>query len=246
MREEGVVPDQIAGKIGEIFQQLTKYRSGDRTGPGRGRGRSGAMDEIALPPPATAGGPGLWEVLRRRRSGRSYARTPLRLEEISQLLWAAQGVTAMEYGHLFRTAPSAGALYPVETYAVLNNVSGAVPGVYRYEVARHALMLIGEGEYGRGLAAAALGQEMAAEAGAVLAWTAVVERSRVKYRQRCYRYIYLDAGHIAQNLSLAAEGLGLGCCCIGALFDDDVNELLGADGLEETIVYMACVGRKMQ
>jgi SagB-type dehydrogenase family enzyme len=83
---------------------------------------------------------------------------------------------------------------------------------------------------------------MAAMAPVVLLWTAVVDRSSWKYRQRAYRYIYLDAGHIGQNIALAAEGLGLGSCAIGALYDDEVNELVGADGRDETAVYLTTVG----
>ena len=83
---------------------------------------------------------------------------------------------------------------------------------------------------------------MAKNAGVVLEWTAVLERGKWKYRQRAFRYIYMDAGHIGQNVALAAEGMGLGSCAIGALYDDEVNDLVGADGEEETAVYMTCVG----
>jgi SagB-type dehydrogenase family enzyme len=93
------------------------------------------------------------------------------------------------------------------------------------------------------LCSAALGQTMVRECAAVFIWTAVVARSKWKYRERAYRYIYLDAGHIGQNLYLAAVALGLGCCTIGAFFDDEVNEVLNIDGTEETAVYMGIVGK---
>ena len=96
--------------------------------------------------------------------------------------------------------------------------------------------------HARPVVPAALGQEMCAEAAAVFVWTAVFARSKWKYAQRAYRYIYLDAGHIAENLALAAVSLGLGTCPIGALFDDEVNKLLAVDGIEESVVYMSVVG----
>ena len=92
------------------------------------------------------------------------------------------------------------------------------------------------------IANAALGQTTCARAPVVFAWTAIFARTTCKYGQRAYRYIYLDAGHIAENLALAAVSLGLGTCQIGALFDDEVNRLLGVDGVEESIVYMSVVG----
>ncbi len=91
-------------------------------------------------------------------------------------------------------------------------------------------------------ARAALGQEMCAEAALLLIWTAVVGRSARKYAQRAYRYIYLDAGHLAQNVALACVALDLGCCMIGALFDDELNAILGVDGRDETVLYMAAIG----
>ncbi len=92
------------------------------------------------------------------------------------------------------------------------------------------------------MASAALGQEMVADAQVIFVWSAVLERGKWKYRERAYRYIYIDAGHIGQNLYLAAEALGLGACTIGAFFDDDVNRLIGLDGTEEPVIYVGCVG----
>ncbi|MBN2199009.1 MAG: SagB/ThcOx family dehydrogenase, partial [Candidatus Aminicenantes bacterium] len=156
--------------------------------------------------------------------------------------WASQGISRLERGFAFRTAPSAGALYPIETYLSLQNISGLDPGLYHYDVRGHALELVRAGDIGRALAAAALDQEFLADAGVVFVWTAVFGRSKWKYRQRAYRYIYLDAGHLAQNLALAAVALGLGSCQIAALYDDEVNALLGVDGTEESVVYMSGVG----
>jgi SagB-type dehydrogenase family enzyme len=236
--------------VGDNYQQETKYH--------RDRMRGGGMDwskqpeafksypgaktvQLELPrefPKAT-----LWETLERRRSIRDYADVPMTKSELSQLLWAAQGVTARAGGYLFRTAPSAGALYPVETYVVVNHVTDMPRGIYHYDVRNHRLELIREGDFREAAARAALDQEMLAAAAVVFIWTAIFARSAWKYGERAYRYVYLDAGHVAQNVTLAAVALGFGSCQIGALYDDEVNALVGADGTEESTLYMTSVGR---
>jgi SagB-type dehydrogenase family enzyme len=185
----------------------------------------------------------LWDVLQRRRSERRFQDVPLKESELSQLLWAAQGITREGRGVDFRTAPSAGALYPVETYVVVHNVEGIDAGVYHYDVEQHQLEQLRLGDFQTAIAAAALDQRIAARANVVFVWTAIFERSKWKYEERAYRYIYLDAGHIAQNVALAAEALDLGSCQIGALYDGEANELLGVDGVEESTIYMSVVGR---
>jgi len=161
---------------------------------------------------------------------------------VSQLLWACQGITARSGDYEFRSAPSAGALYPVETYLVSHHVTGIDMGLYHYNVAEHKLELLKAEDLRRPLMMAGLMQQMLFDCAAAFIWTARVKRSRWKYRQRAYRYIYLDAGHAAENLALAAESLGLGCCLVGAFFDDPVNELVGVDGSAETVIYMCAVG----
>ncbi len=145
-------------------------------------------------------------------------------------------------GFEFRACPSAGALYPVETYLAINNVEDIEPGIYHYNVKNHELDQIKKGDFRLHIAQAALDQDMAYSANAVFVWTAVFQRSKWKYEQRAYRYVYLDAGHIAQNLALAAVSLDLGTCQIGALYDDEVNLLLEIDGKEESVLYMSVVG----
>ena len=142
----------------------------------------------------------------------------------------------------FRTAPSAGGLYPVETYLLVRAIDGLEPGIYHFRPLTADLELLKRGDYAEVLTSAALGQEMVVDAQVTFIWSAVLERGKWKYRERAYRYIYIDAGHIGQNLYLAAEGLGLGVCTIGAFFDDDVNRLIGVDGTDETVIYMGCVG----
>ncbi len=182
-------------------------------------------------------------MLARRRSVREYGPPPLDLEELGGLLWAAAGVTARQMGFAFRTAPSAGGLFPIEHYVVANSVTGLEPGVYHYAVLDEALEQLRGGDHRLAVAHAALDQAIAAEADAVFVWTAVLERSRWKYGQRFARYIFLDAGHIAENVALAAVALGLGSCQIAAFFDDEAAALLGVDEDEEPVVYMTTVGR---
>jgi SagB-type dehydrogenase family enzyme len=158
------------------------------------------------------------------------------------LLWASTGIQRNVKGYEFRTAPSAGALYPIETYLVVNRVKDLTGGVYHYSVKSHLLEEIKLGEFGNELASAALDQKMCSDASVVFLWTAIFARSRWRYKQRGYRYIYLDAGHIAQNLALAAVSLGLGSCQIGAFFDDEINSILEIDGVNESAVYLSAIG----
>jgi SagB-type dehydrogenase family enzyme len=235
--------------IGDRFQKETKYSRAMLGGPPRARPRPdvaarrpAGQNRIRLDPPSKEDSPPLWDVLARRRSVRAFKETPLPLSHLSRLLWAAQGITRKTCGHGLRTAPSAGALYPVETYLAVHKVEDLDPGIYHYDVQNHALELISAGDFRRDAAEAALGQSFTASASVVLIWTAVFGRSKAKYRERAYRYVYLDAGHIAQNLALAAVALGLGSCQIAALFDDEVNGLVGADGEAESVIYMTAVG----
>jgi SagB-type dehydrogenase family enzyme len=187
----------------------------------------------------------LWQAVNRRRSVRSFGDTPLKKAALSQLLWSSQGVTMESMGHEFRATPSAGALYPVETYLIIHNAEEIDPGTYHYGVQNHELEQLKLGDFRDEVARAALDQDMAFSANVVFIWTAVFARSKWKYSQRAYRYVYLDAGHIAQNLALAAVSHGLGTCQIAALYDEEVNSLLDVDGEEESVLYMTVVGRPL-
>jgi len=241
--------DRNDSTVGDDFQRLTKYwreslkdwsPSWDeqvslyKSYPG--------AETVELPEPEVSGGGPLWSVIASRRSFREFEEKPVELKVLSQLLWACTGITARTRNFEFRSAPSAGALYPVETYVVCNHVHGAGMGLYHYNVLEHRLELLKAGDLREQLMQAGLNQPVFFECAAAFLWTAVVKRSSWKYRQRAYRYIYLDAGHAAQNLALAAESLGLGCCLVGAFFDDEVNELLETDGDWETIIYMCTIG----
>ncbi len=198
--------------------------------------------KIPLPQPMSSG-VDLFEALVNRRSKRRYASAPLDLEELAFLLFAAQGVTARSGSYLLRTAPSAGALYPVETYVFVHRVEGLPPGLYHLEVREFVLEALNEGLLGEALAEACLGQKMLATASVVLVWTAIPRRTMSKYGSRGVRYIFMDVAHICQNVLLAATALGLGACPVGAFFDDELNALLGVDGEEEQVLYLTTVGR---
>jgi len=235
--------------IGELFQQETKYIRGELSGrsllwqakPETYKRYPKAL-KIELDSPSNEGGKPLWTAIRQRRSIRNFKDQPLKKEHLSQLLWATQGVTKREMDFEFRASPSAGALYPVETYIVIHNVANIDPGVYHYGVKKHELEQLKKGDFRLQIAQAALDQDMAYAANAVFAWTAVFQRSKWKYEQRAYRYVYLDAGHIGQSLALAAVSLDLGTCQIAALYDEEVNSLLEIDGEDESVLYMSVVG----
>lgn len=187
---------------------------------------------IELPAPRTDGDVSLEEALRVRRSVREFTSEELTLEEISQLLWAAQGITATWGG---RTAPSAGALYPIEVYAATpSGLSHYVPDGHRAEV-------VSQDDLRAALSEAAGGQAAVADAPAVLAITAVPARTEAKYGERAERYVLLEAGHVAQNVLLQAVALGLGGVPIGAFSDDEVGRVLGLEP-GEVPVYLVAVG----
>ena len=240
-------------RIGDEFQQETKYirslmqsSSLDRENRPETYKEYPEAARIELPKPMDLGVKPFDVVLASRKSIRDYLDKPISLDELSYLLWASNGIIRRERGFEFRTAPSAGALYPIETYIIANNVSGIERGLYHYAVKDHALEVLKKEDLRMRTARAALMQQMCAECSAVFAWTAVFGRSKWKYHQRAYRYIYLDAGHIAQNLALAAAAVDLGTCQIGALFDDEVNDILGVDGVSESIIYMSAVGVSLE
>ena len=177
-----------------------------------------------------------------RRSIRDFSKKPLSKEQLSYLIWASTGIQRKERGFEYRTAPSAGALYPIETYVVINNVKNIAQGVYHYNIESNHLEEIKKGDYRSAIAEAALNQPMCYHAAAVFIWTAIFNRSKCKYGQRAYRYIYLDAGHIAENLALSATSINLGTCQIAALYDDEVNQIIDIDGITESTIYLSVVG----
>ena len=187
----------------------------------------------------------LQPLLQNRRSLRRYhASNQLNLNEVSFLLWASQGITARMGGHLLRTAPSAGALYPIETYLVVEKVADLSSGLYHFDAERFQLERLGPEVCGKDAARVCLNQDFIAEANLTLFWTAIFRRSMAKYGERGFRYLFLDAGHICQNLLLAAEAIGCGGCPIAAFYDQEANRLLGIDDRNERLLYAASIGRK--
>jgi SagB-type dehydrogenase family enzyme len=241
---------QLKMHVGEAFQQLTKYPRGTLPITPLGETRDYGpfknypdAEIIPLAEPNIAGGAPIWSVIGARRSHRQFTADSMTVEELGQILWAGQGITFATQGFGFRAAPSAGALYPTETYIVVNRVESLAPGLYHYNIKYHSLEFILDGDFGEKLAQAALGQDMVERAAANIIWTAIISRSAWKYDQRAYRYVYLDTAHVAQNVMLAATALDLGTCGIGAFYDDRVNDFLGVDGANETVVYMCVVGK---
>jgi len=198
--------------------------------------------KVSLPEPELAG-KDLKRALQNRRSRRRFSRSGLSLGELSALLWASQGITAVMAGHALRTAPSAGALYPVETYLAVQQVDGLDSGLYHFNPRRFELDLLEEGDFGALVGRACLGQRFMAQAGAVFCWSAVLRRNFCKYGHRGFRYVLMDAGHICQNLLLAAEALELSACPVAAIFDEELNELFQLDGHEESVIYCAAAGQ---
>ena len=198
---------------------------------------------INLPPPQPPDNllP-LGKILQQRRSVRKFSSRPLTINQLSYLLWASDGISFSTGDFYLRTAPSAGALYPIETYILINRVEGIAPGLYHYAIKAHALETLKEGELGSDFARAAMGQRTCAEAPIVFIWTAIFQRTLYRYHERGYRYIYLDAGHIAQNMALNATAMGMVSCQIGAYFDDEIDKLLTLDGVSESVVYMSVAG----
>jgi SagB-type dehydrogenase family enzyme len=201
---------------------------------------------IALPAlgasDAPSGGPSAAQAIARRRSVRTYADRPMSLDELARLLYLSNGITAGLHGNARRAAPSSGALYAIEIYAVVHNVNGLEPGVYHYAPRDHALEQLRTGDFRQPVVDQAIGQEFLGTCGVVLFRTVILQRMRPKYQDRSYRYGLLEAGHIGENAYLAAASMGLGACGIGAFMDDSINGMLGVDGVEEAAVYMLAAG----
>ncbi len=197
---------------------------------------------IALPIPLSQGGTPLWEAISGRRSMHSLAQAGVSLAELAQLAWAAQGVTAAKLNPPRRAAPSAGATYPLETYVAARAVAGLEPGIYRYDASDHRLRFARSGDALQELGPAALDQTLVSSAPLIFILTAVLRRIHGKYGPRALRYATLEAGHIAENVLLAAGALGLASGPVGAFVDEELNALLGVDAGEEPTLYLMAIG----
>jgi SagB-type dehydrogenase family enzyme len=199
------------------------------------------LPSFALPDPTGGSGMTVAESIATRRSTRNYQNQALALGDLSRLLYAAQGITDSRWG--LRTVPSSGALYPLEVYVIAHQVTDLGPGIYHYGVQAHQLEQLQAGEMGSAIVSAGIGQDFLAEAGVCLVISGLFQRARWKYRERTYRYVLIEVGHLGQNLYLMAQALGLGACTIGAFRDEAVNALLGLDGVEEAALYLVTIGQ---
>jgi SagB-type dehydrogenase domain len=193
------------------------------------------MNTRKLPEPDKASP--LSQLLVKRRSVRKFKKEPLKLEALSRILWAAYGITERNR----RVVPSAGATYPVEVYVFVKNVESLNPGIYKYDEREHSLILVKDGDYSRELARACLDQNWVREAPVNIVITAVHSRTTEWYGERGFRYIYMEAGHIGQNIYLMAVEAGLGTVAVGAFRDEEVADLIGL-GEEYLVLYVFPIG----
>jgi SagB-type dehydrogenase family enzyme len=202
-----------------------------------------ANSPIKLPPPRLRGEMSVEEAILKRRSRREYLDKPLKLEDLAQLLWSAQGITDPSQWVGLRSSPSAGGLYPLELYAVVRKggVEGLEAGAYHYLPHEHAVRIVVKGDISRELMSACINQEWVGKAPVNFVFTAIYERSSVKYGSRAWQYIYQESGHAAQNIYLQATAMGLGGTVIGAFIESVIQELLSLPA-DEIPVYVMPVG----
>jgi SagB-type dehydrogenase family enzyme len=191
------------------------------------------------------------EVLRnlvlQRRSVRDFVETPISLNNLTNIIFNAYGLTAavtMTFGveQKLRGVPSGGALYPLELYVAAFRVDGLPAGIYHYNVEAHSLDLVREGPFDAEFGRAVFYEDMFKTVSAAFVITGVPKRSAFKYGERAYRFINLEAGHVGQNICMTATALGLGCLMVGGFYDDDIDSLVGVDGLNELTLYTAALG----
>jgi SagB-type dehydrogenase family enzyme len=204
---------------------------------------------IDLPEPAKIelGRYDLRKAIEERRSIRRYSDDALSMEELSYLLWLTQGIKKINEKRnvTLRTVPSAGCRHPFETYLSINLVDGLDAGLYRFVASQNKLVALQINKtFNDQLTEACMGQRQVATSAVTFIWAAVPYRTVWRYSERSYRYLYLDAGHVCQNLHLAAESINCGICAIGAYHDDLADELLGFTPPEMFVVYMASLGKK--
>ncbi len=245
-----------AGGIGKDFVRLTRYLYQDRSDQELGLRRPDAVkpragDLFALPAVGTLTLPDmkLAQAIGQRRSLRKYAVEALSQEELSFVLWTSSWARDFHSSENMeitrRNVPSAGSRHPLECHLLINNVTGLRPGLYYYHPLKHCLILAETPEnIAEAVCEGCLGQEMVKASAFTVILSAVAYRTVWRYQQRGYRYLYLDAGHVGQNIHLAAEAVGAGACMIAAYQDEAMNDCLGLDGIDEFVIYIAAVGKK--
>ena len=203
---------------------------------GWGQARQGRF--IQLPTPAFDGTVSVERAIKERRTIRDFRPRPLNMAQLSQLLWSAQGITDEKKG--LRAAPSGGARYPLDVYAVVGDggVEGLEPGVYCYHPSKHTIELVTTGDKRRDVAGSSLGQVWMATAPVIFVITAEYERITRKYAERGVRYAQIEVGHVGQNIFLQSVALGLGAGIVGAFGDDEVAKAIGAPKKHEPLIIM--------
>lgn len=240
--------------IGREFIEKTKYHNLNPSDQMRGRpapvlefGYDRSLKAVELPKPGnvTVNPVDIRTAIEERRSVRHYATIPLSVGELSYLLWCTQGVKRVVHGSAtMRTVPSAGARHAFETYLLANNVQGLEPGLYRYLALTHKLLQFDTApDMAKRVTQACLGQEFVGTCAVTFIWVAVPYRMTWRYSDRGYRYLYVDAGHVGQNLYLSARSIDCGVCAIAAFSDDDMNHILGLDGENQFVIYIATAGK---
>jgi len=233
--------DEIYNNIGSLFQDLTSYNNSIPE-----EFKSLQKDEytVELPEPDFQIGndKSLFNAVEKRRSNRDFSDIPMRQVMLSSLLWAVQGITIRKGEYFYRAAPSAGALYPVSTIVAVFNVEGLNKGIAVFDEKKNQLRYFKGGDSREFFSEAFMNQPMISDTSVLFLWAADLKKCLWRYRQRAYRYIYLDAGHMAQNCALACTSMGLGCATVGAFYDDQVNFLCDCDGVNKLVTYAAAVG----
>jgi SagB-type dehydrogenase family enzyme len=243
--------------IGSDFVRFTRYIYEPTADAQKGVQRPNAVEPLSgeiIPLPAVGVIPkpeiSLWQAIEQRRSLRAYSEEALTQDELSFLLWTTQWVRDFRSNEkveiAFRNVPSAGARHPFETYLLINRVEGIKTGIYYYHPIKHGLVLFKTGvEWTEAVFSSCFEQEMVKTSAVTFIWTAIPNRTSFRYSQRGFRYLYIDAGHVGQNLHLAAEAIGAGACMIGAYYDEGMDEILGLNGTDAFVIYLASLGKKL-
>lgn len=241
--------------IGKEFIEKTKYAHLSEPAQKKGlpqplleQALPGDIIPIPLPDPASIKIPAMdfRQAMEQRATLRRYSQTELSMEELSYLLWVTQGVKSIsDRPATNRVVPSAGSRHAFETYILINRVGSLEPGLYRYSALKHIIYLINnEAGINEELTTACKSQSHIRTSAATFFWAADMDRMTWRYSERAYRYVLLDAGHVCQNLYLAAESIQCGVCGIAAYDDDLLNAALGVDGDKVITVYAATIGKR--
>ena len=246
----------MSNPIGREFMEMSKYQNMGPTEEQQGIIPQPPLELpyptdkplTRLPAPAGLQMPAmdLRDAVERRVTLRKYSAKPLSLDELSYLLWMTQGVKRItKRPATLRPVPSAGARHAFETYLLANRVEGLAPALYRFAASEHALVnLEFAADINEQVTHACTDQSQVRTSAATFIWVAVTERMTWRYSQRGYRYLYLDAGHVCQNLYLAAEQISCGVCAIAAFDDDCLNSVLKLDGESLFAIYVASLGKR--